>query len=72
MEPINFAYWLQGFFELSKSNKLTEEQVAEIKNHLSLVFNKVTPVLNDWQEWSMTAKPKLDNSALFFKSAVSC
>lgn len=41
--PLFFAYWLQGFFELSNSTTLTEEQVAMIKAHLALVFEKVTP-----------------------------
>lgn len=41
----NFAYWLQGFFEISQSDSLTKEQVEEIKNHLKLVFNKITPTI---------------------------
>lgn len=42
MTSRNFTYWLQGFFELTDSDKLTEEQVRMIKEHLSLVFTKVT------------------------------
>ena len=38
MNSENFAYWLQGFFELSRTNELTPEQVQAIKNHLNLVF----------------------------------
>jgi len=38
MTPENFAYWLQGFFEISESNHLSEKQVLMIKNHLNLVF----------------------------------
>ena len=38
MTPINFAYWLQGFFEISDSNELTPEQVKMIRAHLNLVF----------------------------------
>lgn len=37
-----FAYWLKGYFELSDSNTLTEQQVKIIKEHLTLVFTKVT------------------------------
>lgn len=44
MTPENFAYWLKGYFEISGSNVLTEVQVQEIKNHLDLVFKKVTPI----------------------------
>ena len=43
MEATDFCYWLQGFFELSEDKKLTPKQVEIIKDHLQLVFNKVTP-----------------------------
>lgn len=43
MTPENFCYWLQGFFEISNSPILTEAQVKMIRQHLALVFNKVTP-----------------------------
>lgn len=45
MNELNFAYWLQGYFELSKVNgeiKLTQDQINMIDRHLNLVFNKVT------------------------------
>jgi len=39
LKSTEFAYWLQGFFELSDTNTpLTEKQVQTIKNHLKLVF----------------------------------
>ena len=38
MNTVDFCYWLQGYFELSESNELTEKQVQMIKNHLDLVF----------------------------------
>lgn len=38
MTSRDFAYWLQGFFELSGTNQLTPEQVVLIKAHLNLVF----------------------------------
>ena len=43
MEKDNFIFWLQGFFELSEAKELTEKQVQIIKDHLKLVFEKVTP-----------------------------
>lgn len=43
MNSQEFAYWLQGFFELNGSNKLNEKQVQIIKDHLALVMTKVTP-----------------------------
>jgi cell division protein FtsI/penicillin-binding protein 2 len=38
MHPYEFAYWLNGYFELSNSNNLSEEQVKTIKEHLQKVF----------------------------------
>jgi hypothetical protein len=46
MDSKDFTYWLKGFFEISDSNKLTPKQVQIIKDHLDLVFNKVTPDRN--------------------------
>lgn len=43
MNAENFTYWLQGFFELTDTDELTEDQVKTIKDHLALVFQKVTP-----------------------------
>ncbi len=42
MTEQQFAYWLQGFAELNKAPP-TQEQWKSIKDHLALVFNKVTP-----------------------------
>lgn len=47
MTPENFTYWLKGFFEISDAKKLDEKQIDIIKDHLNLVFNKVTPVRNN-------------------------
>ena len=45
MTPENYCYWLQGLFELTNSEELSKEQVVVIKEHLQLVFTKVTPPL---------------------------
>lgn len=42
MTDRDFVYWLNGFIELSNPVTLTEEQVKIIKQHLHLVFEKVT------------------------------
>jgi hypothetical protein len=47
MTSMEFCYWLQGFFELSDGDAripddLTGEQVTAIREHLALVFEKVT------------------------------
>ena len=38
MQSRDFAFWLQGFFEVSRAKTLDEEQVALVKRHLNLVF----------------------------------
>lgn len=40
MTPQDFCYWLQGYFEVSDSYKLSEEQAKVIKEHLDKVFKK--------------------------------
>jgi hypothetical protein len=50
MTPENFTYWLKGYFEISKSRELSPEQVEEIKNHLDLVFEKVTPYVEIYSQ----------------------
>ena len=42
LEPINFVYWLQGFLEIQDPKNINEEQVKIIKDHISLVLNKIT------------------------------
>jgi hypothetical protein len=43
MTPENFVYWLQGMLESDKVKTLDEADVQMIKDHLKLVFTKVTP-----------------------------
>jgi hypothetical protein len=38
MTSKDFAYWLQGFFEIAEEKEITPRQVEIIKNHLKLVF----------------------------------
>lgn len=47
MTPETFTYWLKGYFEISDSNCLSDNQVQIIRDHLDLVFAKVTPERND-------------------------
>lgn len=57
MTAEQFAYWLQGFVELSADTKQpTEEQWQAIKDHLQTVFVKVTPTI--------TPRPSLIPSTL--------
>ena len=43
MTPEQFIYWLQGMLETKDTNKLTEKQVQQIRDHLGIVFTKRTP-----------------------------
>lgn len=38
MTSRDFAYWLQGYFEITNTKKIDEKQTEIIKNHLNLVF----------------------------------
>ena len=65
MTPINFAYWLQGFFEISNSNELTPEQVKMIRAHLNLVFfHSIDPeTLKDKSELEKLKYKKIHDGA---------
>lgn len=45
MSSLEFCYWLKGYFEINNniSDILETDQVNIIKDHLDLVFTKVTP-----------------------------
>jgi len=44
MSPQDFCYWLQGVLEVTKPEQLDKEQLAMVREHLDLVFTKVTSV----------------------------
>jgi hypothetical protein len=43
MTAEQFAYWMQGFAELSGDEPPTPAQWKSMREHLALVFTKVTP-----------------------------
>ena len=43
MTPESFVYWLQGFMEMADPVILDERQVETVRDHLTLVFDKLTP-----------------------------
>lgn len=50
MTSRDFAFWLQGFFEITGTESLTlsAEQVAMVKKHLALVFlHEIDPSMGD-------------------------
>ena len=69
MTPENFTYFLQGFFEISDAKKLDETQVQIIKDHLDLVFNKVTPDRSESKlkefEWPTKEENSNPNPSIF-------
>lgn len=57
MTSRDFAYWLQGFFEMSDSIQLSEKQVQQIKNHLAMVFkHEIDPSFGDAEKQAELAK----------------
>ena len=42
MSPEQFAYWLQGFLEVSETKEMTAEQVDVMRRHLATVFKNIT------------------------------
>lgn len=50
MTSRDFAYWLQGFFEINNPEAITPEQTKIIKNHLNMVFkHEIDPSMGDEQ-----------------------
>lgn len=71
MTSEQFAYWLQGFAELSPNTPPTAEQWKMIQEHLSLVFNKVTPPLAPHPRYLPTRWPyTIPNSD--FEPKITC
>jgi hypothetical protein len=42
-EPLTLCYYIQGYFELSE--RTLDKWDIEVRNHLKLVFTKLTPVV---------------------------
>lgn len=37
LSPLNFRYWLQGYFEIGEQDRLSPRQIEIIQKHLALV-----------------------------------
>ena len=70
MTPENFVYWINGFFEISCSKTLTEEQVQVVKDHLKLVLTKKTPNITITQSPVIDIVPCTSPNIDFSKSPV--
>ena len=44
MTPEQFCYWLQGAIELADMKEMSPKDIQVLKDHLKLVFEKLTPV----------------------------
>lgn len=69
MTPENFIYWINGFLEIGNPTEINSQQTQEIKNHLALVLNKVTPNLNSFDynlkmNWSWMYKDLKTNQSV--------
>ncbi len=51
MTPQDFTYWLQGFFEISGENELTEQNIQVIKDHLELVIKELNKPKLSYGGW---------------------
>ena len=48
MTSRDFAFWLQGFFEIAKPTTLNHHETEMIKRHLNLVFkHEIDPSMGD-------------------------
>jgi hypothetical protein len=48
MNSRDFAYWLQGYFELNGVGIITKHQAQIIQNHLNLVFkHEIDPSIDN-------------------------
>lgn len=48
MTSRDFAFWLQGFFEVQKPESIDKEKTEMIKRHLNLVFkHEIDPSMGD-------------------------
>lgn len=48
MTSQNFAYWLQGYFEVAQPKEIGANETEMIKKHLALVFkHEIDPEMGD-------------------------
>lgn len=57
MSPEQFCYWIQGLMECKGENDLlTLKETQAIRDHLAIVFTKVTPDRSEPSEGEKRAK----------------
>lgn len=72
MSPENFVYWLQGRAELLPDQPPTAEEWKMIREHLALVFKKVTPPLGNtvWPRSPSVVPGPMDHLPLMCSAGV--
>lgn len=83
MNSQDFCYWLKGFSEIA-GKVPTKEQWQVIQDHLSLVFNKVTPLYKNptycentsptFTRWDfiLSGNPPVESEYDFKKINITC
>ena len=72
MNERDFVYWLQGFLELREGDDgLSERQVRIIRDHVELVFNKVTPERKAEVNWE-SVRRVFGDEVLDIKTHTTC
>jgi hypothetical protein len=68
MTSRDFAFWLQGFFEIDEPQTINKEQTQIIKNHLNLVFkHEIDPSMgNDKHQADLNAIHNPDGTTPIF------
>lgn len=61
MTPDNLWYWMQGYYELTGTYKLTDEQQKMLHEHHQLCAQKVTPNNNMLHSFLPTKIMRIDN-----------
>ena len=70
MDAQSFCYWLHGFTELTRGQTPDPAQWKAIREHLDLVFKKVTPPVGEVQK-GVESKIKIDVDTRDAQKAVS-
>lgn len=66
MTSRDFAYWLQGFFEIGNTETITKEQTETIKKHLNMVFkHEIDSLMGDEKHQAELNKIHNNESKLY-------
>lgn len=74
MDSLQFTYWLKGYFEVAEPNTLGEKEIHIIRQHLDLVFNKVTTDYYDTTDYPdpFQGYVRVSDNCSTFSDGTSC